>query len=44
VKIASLQRRSIRGLKPYDPGLLADYRFKLDANENGFDVTKAARK
>jgi histidinol-phosphate aminotransferase len=44
VKTASLQRKSIRGLKPYDPGLLTDYRFKLDANENGFDVTTAARK
>ncbi|MGD0566261.1 MAG: histidinol-phosphate transaminase [Candidatus Goldiibacteriota bacterium] len=44
MNIGALQKKSIRGLKPYDPGLLVSYKYKLDANENGFDITAAARK
>lgn len=39
-----MQRNSVKGLKAYDPGLLANYRYKVDANENGYDVPKTARK
>ena len=44
MNIGALQRKSIRELSPYDPGLLLNYKYKLDANENGFDITGAARK
>jgi histidinol-phosphate aminotransferase len=39
-----MQRRSIKDLVPYDPELLADYKYKIDANENGYDVPIKARK
>ncbi len=39
-----MQRSSIKGLKAYDPELLANYRYKVDANENGYDVPPLARK
>lgn len=44
MNIGRLQRGTIKKLAPYDPELLADYKYKLDANENGFDITPKARK
>jgi histidinol-phosphate aminotransferase len=44
MNIEKMQRSSVKGLKPYDPGLLKNYRYKLDANENGYDVPAAAKK
>src|ERR1017187_7728169 len=44
LNIREMQRSSIKGLKAYDPELLANYRYKVDANENGYDVPPLARK
>ncbi len=44
MNIGRLQRKSVKNLAAYDPGLLVDYKYKLDANENGFDITPKARK
>jgi histidinol-phosphate aminotransferase len=39
-----MQRRTIASLKPYDPELLVNYRYKLDANESGYDVPVSVKK
>ena len=44
MNIESLQRSTVKGLVPYNPGLLAAYKYKVDANENGYDIPAKARK
>ncbi len=44
MNIKEMQRNSIKGLEPYNPGLLEDYLYKLDANESGYDIPPAIKK
>ena len=44
MNIQALQRSTVRELKPYDPELLTACKYKVDANENGYDIPAALRK
>ncbi|MEI7542109.1 MAG: histidinol-phosphate transaminase [bacterium] len=44
MNIETLQRSTVKALVPYNPELLAEYRYKIDANENGYDIPLVARK
>lgn len=44
MNIDKFQRSSVKGLVPYNPELLAAYKYKVDANENGYDIPARARK
>lgn len=44
MNIETLQRSTVKALVPYNPELLAKYKYKIDANENGYDIPLSARK